>query len=200
VTTPALPTFQDGVLTTASMLNSVVSNTEALYEAAMGVPQSGGYLTANKPHVVLSITGTASSVTTAFNNGSRIPGAVVWDTAVINTDAMWTSGSLITVNTAGTYRLGVQLQVNEPGGFDGAGGFGIHIYLMVNGTAFATNTIGCWRGFFGTAGRTSAIASLLPGATISVFALYDYSTDSSARHWLTTQGGTRFEAIRLGPA
>lgn len=187
MTTPALPTFQDGVLVDAADLNAIGANIVALYQAAMGgASGSPGYQTVTKPQVVLRVTATR---TVARNTEV----AVIWDVADVNTDAMWVSGATITVNTAGTYRLSAQA------GFDGVfnDGTGIQLYLCINGTVTSTNTFGCWREDQSPLARASATVSLLPGSTIIVIGQH---ASSSTRHWLTTTSGCRFEAIRIGPA
>lgn len=185
MTVPALPTFQDGLLVDAADLNAIGSNIVALYQAALGAASgSPGYNTATKPQVVLRVTATRN-----IASGSEV--AVIWDTADINTDAMWVSGATITVNTLGTYRLSAQVA------HDGAFGDGLYVYLCINGTVTSTNTYGCWRDSDTTAARASATVSLTPGSTITVIGQHNAG---STRHWLLNSGGCRFEAIRIGPA
>jgi hypothetical protein len=62
--------------------------------------------------------------------------AISFDTEVEDTDAMWSSGTNITINTAGLYLITAQLgfTINSTGTR--------RLYLRKNGTAFGTASIG----------------------------------------------------------
>ncbi len=187
MTVPALPMFADGVLVDAADLNALVANVQALYVAALG-PHGGspGYNTGKKPQVVLRVTGTHG-----ISSGTET--AVIWDAADVNTDTMWASGTTITVQTTGTYRLSTQIALNNIW-HNG----GLFLYLCVNGTTTTSNTVGCWRDSTYTAqARASATLSLTAGSTIQVIVRH---AAGSSKNLLTTSGGCRFEAIRIGPA
>jgi hypothetical protein len=197
MTTPALPTFQDGVLVHASDLNAICSNITALYQAALG-----GTRTAAKPQCVLSISSTTHACTTGASNNTT-PGLIAWEGASINNDGMWTvtSPTIMTVQTSGTYRINLQVAVNV--GWGASAALGLHLFIMVNGTSAATNTVSCWRDFYSSRSRCSATVSLQPASTIAAAAIYGYGNrynSATAINFLTTTGGCRFEAVRIGPA
>jgi hypothetical protein len=181
VTVADIPVFRDGVMATAADLNALVDNVNNLYTVGMG----GAGFTAKKPHLVLRVTSAVRSITRLVDT------AVVWDIADVNTDSMWSSGSTITVQHSGTYRLDAQVGVN--GSFND----GINVYITVNGTTASSNGVGVWRDGKGYRGRCSATVSLVASSTITVVVNH---TAGVNRNLSASGGGCRFAASWIGPA
>jgi len=178
--TPAIPTFASDVMVTALTLNAVGSNLTNLYNYTMG-----GFRTL-KPLCVLRVAGTVSIP-------SSTDRVIAWDTADVNYDSMWSSGSptFMTVNTAGVYRLSVQpAHANSAGGIWQLAG-----YVLINGTAVATNAVAGFNidGYMGTC---SALVGLSVGNTIygSIF-----QATGLSQNLRTTDGGCRMVAEWVSP-
>lgn len=180
-TLPDIPTFRDGVMTHDVDLNALVANINNLYATAMG----GVDYTSTRPELALRVTNSNRTCNRLVDQ------LVVWDVADKNTDNMWVSGSTITVQTTGTYRLNAQV------GTDGSYGDGMSLWIVVNGTVAATNAVGCWRDSRCFRGRCAATLSLVAGSTICVVINH---TASSNRRYSVTNGGCRFSALYVAPA
>ena len=175
----ALPTFRDGVVSAAADLNALVANVQNIYTVGMG----GTSYTTKKPHLILRVTSTTRAVANSTDT------TVTWDVADVNTDSMWSSGSVVTVNTAGTYRMSLLL------GTDGAFGDGLTCYLLVNGTSTTTNGVGVWHDTKCYHGRAFATVSLAVGATVRAVINH---TAGVSRNLATALGGCRLELSYIG--
>lgn len=175
-----LPTFRDGVLTTAANLNALSANVANLYTVA------AGGATLRKPSCVVRVTGTIALAT-----GADV--VITWGTADVDNDLMYNSGTptFLTVNTAGVWKLDLITGTN------GAYGDSLSTHLMVNGTTASTNGVGFTKDFKSFRGRTTATLSLAVGATI--YGSVGQSSGSS-KNAATGTAGCRLEAVYVGPA
>lgn len=176
--TPAISTFTDGVVAHAADLNSIGSNLTNLYNYTMG-----GFRT-YKPQCEVRVTSTTVSIPNAAET------LVAFNTADVNTDAMWvgTSASQFSINTAGTYFL--YFQAVHQAGFSN-----FSVRLLVNGTSASTNAVGSTSGQ-ANGGNVSAIVPLTVGATV-----YGdiYQSTGAAVNLATTYGGCRMAAYWISP-
>lgn len=174
---PALPTFTSDVMVTAVGLNAVGSNLTNLYSYTMG-----GFRTL-KPICAVR----ATTQTIPAGSGQQL----IWDTKDFDYDGMWNSGStgLLTVQTAGVYRLHLNAGHNGPTGFTVAG------YILINGTTISTNAVGSTN-VGGSMVPASALMGLAAGATIYGFIVQNTSGSVSPA---TTSGGCRLTAEWVSP-
>lgn len=173
----ALPTFRDGVITTAANLNALAANVTNLYAVAAGGKTSA------KPQLILRVTGTRAIA----NNTDT---AVIWDVADRNNDTMWSSGATVTIKTAGTWRINCTV------GFDSATfGDGAALALTVNGTTTSSQSVAFWHDTSSTRARAAAVVTLAANATVT--AVVNQKSGVS-RNLALTQGGCRFDFTYLG--
>ena len=121
----AITQFVDAVLVDAAALNNLSTNIDTLTQLATGKTAASGVT--SKP--VLKLKRTASL---SIPN-STTPTVVSWDTQLLDTDNMWSSGQVITIQTAGWYR--VDLQVS----WVSASASQRQALIYVNGTADPAN-------------------------------------------------------------
>lgn len=179
--TPAISTFASDVMVTATQLNGVGSNLTNIYNYTMA-----GFRTL-KPICAVRVTGTISIPDSTDT-------VITWDTVDINYDNMWTSSSptVITVNTAGVYRIHVQpAHTNSAGG-----GHQLAGYVLINGTSVATNAVAGFNIGVGQMGTCSALVGLSAGNTIrgSIF-----QATTLSQNLRTTDGGCRMVAEWVSP-
>lgn len=113
-----MPTFTDGVLVNATILNALSTGVNAVNTVATGAAAPRAYV----PTAVVKI----SSLQSIGNNANTV---VTWNTAGINNDAMWSSGNTVTIKTAGVYVAWLQPHFTAAANGIRAG------YILLNGTA-----------------------------------------------------------------
>jgi hypothetical protein len=124
--TPALPSFVDGTAPSAGDLNALTTNINNLY----GYGQ-GGFRTL-RPMVVLRTTRSR----TLPNNADTV---MQWDVDDVDTDDMWTGivSEVVSINTAGVYRVGLQVAADaNPGSKTLLAG-----RILLNGTSGSADAI-----------------------------------------------------------
>jgi hypothetical protein len=120
----ALTQFVDGVLVDAPALNNLAANLDVLCQLCTGKTAASGVGT--KP--ILKVAQTSSR--SIANNSSVL---ISWDTALVNSDTMWSSGSTVTIQTGGWYEVALQVP------WSGSASNLRSLYLFVNGLANPAN-------------------------------------------------------------
>ena len=179
--TPAIPTFTDGTVPVAANLNAVGSNLTNLYSYTLA-----GFRV-RKPLCSVSV-----NAVHAIPTGTDTQ--VQWDAADVNNDNIWiisngNFGDILQINTAGTYRLGLQLQ------HDGAATSSMAVRILVNGTSSSANAVAV-AGANADSLSCSATVALASGA--AVYAFITQNTGGSV-NLKTTRGGCRMTAEWLSP-
>jgi hypothetical protein len=93
--------FVDGVLVDAAALNNLSTNIDTLSQLATGKAAASGVT--SKPVLKLKRTAALSIAS------STTPTVLTWDTQLLDTDNMWLTGQVITIQTAGWYRIDLQV-------------------------------------------------------------------------------------------
>lgn len=176
---PPVATFVESTFAHQYDLNTLGANLTNLYNYKLG-----GFRT-NRP--LAAVRCTTQTFTNAVDN------QVLWDTVDLNYDNMWSASntSLLTVNTAGIYRL--YLQVAQNGGL----GFGENAYLCVNGASTQNNSVGTMNSGSGLTLNCHATVSLATGSTIYGFIYQSTGASQSVR--TIYGGGCRLAAMWISP-
>lgn len=176
---PAISTFTDGAAAHQVDLNTLTANLTNLYNYDLG-----GFRT-NRPLAAVRCT------TESFATGSDTQ--ITWDTVDLNYDSMWNSASTgqLTVNTAGIYRLYLQVAQN------GALGFDENAFICVNGTSRQNNAVGTMNAGSGITLNCQATVSLAAGSTIYGFIFQNTGASQSVR--TIYGGGCRLYAVWISP-
>lgn len=179
MTLPDLPTFRDGVVSTAADLNALTANITNLYAVAMGGK------TLRKPSCVLRVTGTIAMAT-----GTDV--LITWGVADVDNDLMWSSGTptVVTINTAGVWKIDLIAGTN------GAYNDGLSTHLLVNGTNASTNGVGFNKDFKSFRNRATATLALAAGAQVTGTT---GQSSGVSRNLATGTAGCRFEFVYVGP-
>jgi len=184
VPTPAIPVFTDGTVVHATDLNALGSNLTNLYTYGQASFNS------QKPCALIRQT-TLQSIADNAN------ATMTFQTAVVNTDSMWSSGAptQLTIQHAGIYLLqGQTFYVNVAGMTTAQTG---GCYLCVNGAVPASNAVAAGAANMSTsncgpAGNVSCLVNLAAGATVFLVAV---QTSGAARNTQTGFGGSYISAI-----
>jgi hypothetical protein len=97
----AITQFVDGVMVDAAALNNLSTNIDALTQLTTG--KTAASRVTSKPVLKLKRTAALSI------SNSTTPTQITWDTQLLDTDNMWASGQVITIQTAGWYRVDLQV-------------------------------------------------------------------------------------------
>lgn len=189
IPTPAIPTFTDGQIVHATDLNAMASNLTNLYT----YNQAG--FTSQKPCVIVKQT-TGQAIP---NNADTV---LNFQTAIINTDNMWTASvpGQLTIQHPGIYLLNGQIfyqAIGSPTLATNAGG-----YLCVNGTNSSLSAIGAGgtnagQGAAGPTANMAALVNLAAGATVFLEATHTYGASTTLR---TNFGGSWLAAVFITPS
>jgi len=189
IPTPTIPSFTDGQIVHATDLNALASNLTNLY-----LYNNAGFTTQKPAAIVKQTTGQSIP-----NNADTV---VNFQSAVINTDNMWTASvpGQLTIQHAGIYLLNGQVfyqAIGSPTLATNMGG-----YLCVNGTTASTNAVGAGgtnagQGAAGPTANMAALVNLAAGATVFLEATH---TTGSAQTLRTNYGGSWLAAIFITPS
>ena len=164
-TYPDIGTFTSGQILTAATMNDIGTNLDNFR-----VP----------PAVSLRLT---SDKTSWVNNA-----AVSWDAEDYDTDAMWSSGSTITFNTAGLYLVTINISA-------GAATTLTQLFLFANNRQMTTNG-----GTTFASANLSFVASYAAAATLSVNVGYVATGAVTLSGTADNQNRGRFTATWIGQA
>lgn len=189
IPTPTIPSFTDGTVVHDTALNALAQNLTNLY-----LYNNAGFVT-QKPCAIVKQTSGQSIP----NNADTV---VNFQSAVINTDNMWTASvpGQLTVQHAGIYLLNGQVfyqAIGSPTLGTNMGG-----YLCVNGTTSSTNAVGAGgtnagQGAAGPTANMAALVNLAAGATIFLEATQTTGASQTLR---TNFGGSWLAAIFITPS
>jgi hypothetical protein len=189
IPTPVIPSFTDGMIVHATDLNALAQNLTNLY-----LYNNAGFTTQKPCAIVRATTGQVIP-----NNADTV---LNFQSAVINTDNMWTASApgVLTVQHPGIYLLNGQVfyqAIGAPTLNTNAGG-----YICVNGTTSSTNAVGAGganagQGAAGPTANMSALVNLAAGATIFLEATHTYGASTTLR---TNFGGSFLAAIFITPS
>lgn len=189
IPTPTIPSFTDGMIVHATDLNALASNLTNLY-----LYNNAGFTT-QKPCAIVKQTSGQSIP----NNADTV---VNFQSAVINTDNMWTASTpgQLTIQHAGIYLLNGQVfytAIGSPTLATNMGG-----YICVNGTTSSTNAVGAGgtnagQGAAGPTANMAALVNLAAGATVFLEAT---QTTGSSQTLRTTFGGSWLAAVFITPS
>lgn len=179
-----MPTFIDGVMVNATMLTALSTGVNALNTVATGAVAPRAYV----PTLGVQIT----SLQSIGNNANTL---VSWNSASPNNDTMWSSGSTITIKTAGVYIAWFQAHfVAASGGIRAA-------YILLNGTAVGNAVASRFTNPL-TSGDGSFYPLITPPLQLAVNATLAgmvYQNSSGGSLSLdTSDSGTFMGVIRLG--
>lgn len=183
--TPAIPTFTDGTIVHATDLNALASNLTNLYN------YNQASFTSQRPCVIAKQTTGQAIASATFST-------VNFQTALINTDNMWTASvpSQITIQHAGIYYIFSQLRWPVMTPFTSS--WAVDGYILANGTAFGNSVTGKSEiptpNSIGSTISATTIANLAAGATLFLGA---QQTTGSSRTLDTGVGGSFLGAIYL---
>lgn len=155
--TPAIPTFTDGTIVHATDLNALSSNLTNLYN------YNQASFTSQRPCVIAKTT-VSRTLTTS------VDALTTFDTALVNTDNMWTASvpTQITIQHAGIYWVFAQARWPTIGAPTLT--TGVSCSILVNGTsvtnAIATQLIPFLNTGSGPTTTAGAIVNLAVGATV----------------------------------
>ncbi|EOD66913.1 hypothetical protein [Amycolatopsis vancoresmycina] len=189
IPTPTIPSFTDGQIVHATDLNALASNLTNLY-----LYNNAGFTT-QKPCAIVKQTSGQSIP----NNADTV---VNFQSAVINTDNMWTASvpGQLTIQHAGIYLLNGQVfyqAIGSPTLATNMGG-----YICVNGTTSSTNAVGAGgtnagQGAAGPTANMAALVNLAAGATVFLEATQTTGASQTLR---TNFGGSFLAAIFITPS
>lgn len=199
VPTPAIPTFTDGTVLSASLLNALGANISNLFAY-----NQGGFHT-QRPCVI------AKQTTSQSIPAGGLDTLVSFNAAPVNTDNMWdaSNANQLQINTPGIYWLFSQLRWpllnGSIGNISGTVGDiikGASSSILVNGTSTATNSVATQCAPYlnfgnGTATQCGALVNLAAGSAVYLNA---WQNSISARSLSTDYGGSYLGAIFLTPS
>lgn len=186
--TPAIPVFTDGMVVHATDLNALASNLTNLYN------YNQASFNSQRPSLIVKATSTQSIP----SNADTI---VTFQSAVVNTDNMWTASvpTQVTIQHAGIYLIFSQLRWPTIG----APGFGANtsMNILTNSTSIS-NAIAGATGLYCNVGlghtvQCATIANLAAGATIFLNA---WQSDATAQPLQTNLGGSYIGATFITPS
>lgn len=155
--TPAIPTFTDGMIVHATDLNALASNLTNLYN------YNQASFTSQRPCVI-------AKQTTGQALSAGVFSTVNFQSAVINTDNMWTASvaAQVTIQHAGIYYIFSQIRYPVYSPY--ATGNSTDGYILANGTAFGNSITGQsvipTANSIGSTINATTIANLAAGATL----------------------------------